>query len=171
VTETAEPADTAATDASTETPAERILPVEPPRAGDLTVGWRIVVAALWIGVTVSFAAVWSASAQLGLATWWLGPRSDPQPQVVRLLPFVVPVLMTIATFNNVRRLAILGIGASLATAGFGIGDLGRVDELAVLELLVAAVALVVSCASLTGTYRRAPGRAAEPDGRPPGRRR
>lgn len=151
MTETAEPADAA----GAATPV-RVLPVEPPRAGDLTVGWRIVVAALWIGVTVAFAAVWSVSSQLGLSTWWLGPRSDPRPQLMRLLPFVVPVLMTLATFNNVRRLALLGVAASLVTAAVGLADLGRVIELALLELLVAAIALVVSVASLTGTYRRAP---------------
>lgn len=132
-----------------------VLLIEPPRVGELTTGWRIITACLWIAVTVAFSAVWSVSAQLGLSTWWLGPRADPQPQAIRLLPFVVPVLMTIATFNNLRWIARLGIGASLATAVFGLGDLGRVTSIALLELVIAALALAVSVASLTGTYRRA----------------
>jgi hypothetical protein len=161
-----------------ETPAATtaVLLVEPPRVGELTTGWRIITACLWIAVTVAFAAVWSVSAQLGLSTWWLGPRAQPQPQAIRLLPFVAPVLMTIATFNNLRWLPRLGIAASLVTAAFGIGDLGRVSSIATVELLIAGLALLVSVASITGTYRRAPAADADvepaatapPDGPPPG---
>ena len=124
-------------------------------AGQLTNGWRIVTACAWIGVIVSFAAVWNTSVQLGLSTWWLGPRGDPQPQVVRLSPFIVPVLMLMATLNNVRWLGRIGIGAAAVTAVFGLGDLGRVDRLAALELLIAVLAAVVSIVSLAGTYRPA----------------
>lgn len=145
-----------------------VLLVEPPRVGQLTTGWRIVTACLWIAVTVAFAAVWSVSSQLGLSTWWLGPRAQPQPQAIRLLPFVAPVLMTVGAFNNTRWLARFGIGASLVTAVFGLGDLGRVTPIALLELLIAGLALAVSVASMTGTYRRAadadPAQRAEPDG-------
>ena len=115
----------------------------------------IVTACTWIGVIVAFAAVWNTSVQLGLSTWWLGARSQPQPQLVRLSPFVVPALMCIATFNNVRWLAYLGLTAAAATAVFGIGDLGRVAEIAVLELTIAGLAATVSIASLSGTYRAA----------------
>ena len=134
---------------------EQVRLVKPPRAGELTTGWRIVTASLWISVIVAFAAVWSTSVQLGLSTWWLGPRADPRSPVIRLLPFVIPLLMTVAAFNNVRRLAWFGMGASLVTAVFGVVDLGRVPRLAVVELLIAALAFAVSAASLTGTYRPA----------------
>lgn len=132
---------------------EQVRLVEPPRAGELATGWRIVTACLWISVIVAFAAVWSTSVQLGLSTWWLGPRAEPTSPIVRFSPFVVPLLMTIAAFNNVRRLAWWGMGASLVTAVFGIVDLGRVPRLAVVELIIAGLAFVVSAASLTGTYR------------------
>ncbi|MAT04113.1 MAG: hypothetical protein CL424_03600 [Acidimicrobiaceae bacterium] len=137
--------------------AEHTRLLDPPRAGELSTGWRVVTACLWISVIVAFAAVWSSSAQLGLSTWWLGPRADPRSPIIRLSPFVAPLLMTIATFNNMRRLPWFGIGASLVTAAFGIGDLGRVTGLAVLELIIAGLALVVSAASLTGVYRAGPG--------------
>lgn len=134
---------------------EQVRLVEPPRAGELATGWRIVTACLWISVIVAFAAVWSTSVQLGLSTWWLGPRADPQSPIIRLSPFVAPLLMTIAAFTNVRRLAWYGMGAALVTAVFGLVDLGRVPRIAVVELIIAGLAFVVSAASLTGTYRPA----------------
>jgi len=126
----------------------------PPRAGQLTTGWRIATACLWILVITGFAAVWNTSVQLGLSTWWLGPRADPRSPIIRLSPFIAPVLVMLAAFNNRRWLAWAGVGASIVTALFGVGDLGRVTRLAALELGIAALALVVSLASLTGTYRR-----------------
>ena len=132
---------------------EQVQFVDPPRAGQLATGWRIVTACLWVAVIVAFAAVWGTSAQLGLSTWWLGPRADPQNPIIRLLPFVAPLIVTIAAFNNVRRLAWIGIGASIVTAMIAVFDIGRVAQLAALELLVAGLALAVSIASVTGTYR------------------
>jgi hypothetical protein len=132
-------------------PAEFVEP--PPRAGELTNGWRIVTACTWIAVIVAFAAVWNTSVQLGLSTWWLGARAEPRPLFVRLLPFVAPTLMALATFNNARWLAWWGMGAAAVTAAIGLGDLGRVWELAVLELVIAGLALLVAVASLTGTFR------------------
>lgn len=126
-----------------------------PRAGELTMGWRITTAIAWIGVVLGFAAVWNTSVQLGLSTWWLGPRAQPTSPLLRLAPFVAPIFMVVGTLNNVRWLGRLGVGAALVTAVFGIGDLGRIERLAVVELLIAGLALVVSIASSTGTYRRA----------------
>jgi hypothetical protein len=114
------------------------------------------VACTWIAVIVAFAAVWNTSVQLGLSTWWLGARAEPQSPIVRLSPFLAPLLMAIAAFANVRRLALLGIAAAAITAMFGIGDLRRVPGLATVELLIAGLAMAVSLASLTGTYRSAP---------------
>ena len=150
--------DPQATDATTLPPrpgavTDRVRLVEPPRAGELAIGWRIVTATLWISVIVAFAAVWSTSVQLGLSTWWLGPRADPRSPIIRLAPFVAPLLVSVAAFNNVRRLPWYGMGAALVTAVFGIVDLGRVPRLAIVELIIAGVAFAVSAASLTGTYR------------------
>ena len=125
----------------------------PPRAGELSVGWRALTAATWIGVIVGFAAVWNASVQLGLSTWWLGPRADPQPRYVQFLPFVAPVLMLLATINQMRWLPWLGLGASAIMGAIGVADLGRVTSLAVVEIAIAAAAAGMSIASFTGTYR------------------
>ena len=130
----------------------------PPRPGDLSLGWRAVTAGAWIGVVVGLAAVWNTSVQLGLSTWWLGPRSDPQPLVVKFAPFVPPVLMLLATVNQVRWSAWYGLAAAAVVGGVAAGDVGRVTSLAVVELAIAGAAALVSIASFTGTYRRA-----EPD--------
>jgi hypothetical protein len=114
-----------------------------------------VTAGIWIGVIVALAAVWNASVQLGLSTWWLGPRADPQPRVVQFAPFIAPALMLLATINHVRWLAWFGLGAAAVVAGVGIGDLDRVTGLAIVELAIAAAAALASLASLTGTYRSA----------------
>lgn len=125
----------------------------PPRAGELTLPWRIGTALTWIGVVLAMAAVWNASVQLGLSTWWLGPRGAPQPRAIQLMPFVAPLLMLLGTINNARRLPWFGLLAAAVTAAIGLGDIGRVPSIAATELLIAAAAAVVSVASLTGTYR------------------
>ena len=125
----------------------------PPRAGELTLAWRIGTASAWICVVLALAAVWNASVQLGLSTWWLGPRGDPQPRAIQLAPFVAPVLVVLATINNARWLAWYGLAASGVVAAVGLGDLGRVGSIAATELAIAASAALVSIASLTGTYR------------------
>ena len=125
----------------------------PPRPGELTLSWRVGTAVTWVAVVLAFAAVWNASVQLGLSTWWLGPRGAPRPRVIQLLPFVAPMLMVLGTINNVRWLGWYGLAAAGGLAAIGIGDLGRVASLAATELAIAGAAGAISLASLTGTYR------------------
>lgn len=133
--------------------ARSVVLQPPPRAGELTLPWRIGTALTWVAVVLSFAAVWNVSAQLGLSTWWLGPRGEPQPRVIQLSPFVAPMLMVLATINNVRWLAWFGLAASGILAAVAVGDLGRVGSIAATELAIAGAAALFSVASLTGTYR------------------
>ena len=119
----------------------------------MTLPWRIGTALTWISVVMALAAVWNASVQLGLSTWWLGPRGEPQPRVVQLAPFLAPVLMVFGTINNVRWLGWFGLAASAVLAAVGLGDLGRVGSIAATELAIAGAAAAISLASLTGTYR------------------
>lgn len=149
-----------ASDAGSETtnplpaPEPAVLPhPRPPRPGDLTLGWRSVTAVVWIGVILGLAAVWNASVQLGLSTWWLGARSSPQPRAVQFSPFLAPVLMLLGTINHARWLGWIGLGAAAVVGAYGVGDLGRVTVLAFVELAIAAAAAAASLASLTGTYR------------------
>ncbi|HUF97838.1 MAG TPA: hypothetical protein VMM60_06880 [Ilumatobacter sp.] len=124
-----------------------------PRAGELSTAWRFGSIALWVGVVLAWSAIWNASVQLGLSTWWLGPRGEPTPAVVRLLPFVAPAAMLLAIINNVRWAAYGGVVAAAALAAIAIGDLGRVQNIGRIELAVAITAGVASLASLAGTYR------------------
>ena len=135
-------------------PRAVVLLDPPPRAGELTLPWRIGTALTWIGVVLAFAAVWNASVQLGLSTWWLGPRGAPQPRVIQLAPFVAPMLMVLGTINNVRWLGWYGLGAAGVLAAIGFGDLGRFASIGATELAIAGAAAAISLASLTGTYRR-----------------
>lgn len=132
-----------------------VLLLPTPRAGELSMGWRFAMIAVWVGVVLAWSAVWSASVQLGLSTWWLGPRANPTPAYIRLLPFVAPAIMLLAIINNMRWLAYGGLMAAGALAAIAIGDLGRVQNIGLVELAIAAAAAVASIASLAGTYRTA----------------
>ena len=109
---------------------------------------------MWFLVFVAYCGVWKASRELGLATWWLGPVSDPQPIFVMLLPFVGPAAMVIAALANVRRLPWFGLVASAAAVLIAIPDLDRVRRLGIVELAIAVAAALVSIAGFSGTYRR-----------------
>ncbi len=135
---------------------EVVYAAHTPRAGELCPAWRMITVMTWIAVVLAFAAVWNSSVQLGLSTWWLGPRGQPRARVVQLSPFVAPVLMVLGTINHIRWSGWWGLAASAVLAGYGIADLGRVSSIAAVELLIAGLAAAVSIASLTGTYRTDP---------------
>jgi len=128
-------------------------PWHQPRPGQLTTAWRVIVVSTWVGVFVAYMAVWKASDELGIATWWLGPRSGPQPLVVRLIPFVVAATFGILASYNVRRMPVIGLVGSAILVGIAVPDLSRSTGLALLEFAIAGAALLVSAASFTGTYR------------------
>jgi hypothetical protein len=131
--------------------------VRTPRPGELTPGWRLVTSVAWIAVAVAIGSVWKTSDQLGLSTWWLGPRGDPQTRAVQLMPFVLALLMVIGAINNARRLPLFGIAASAIIVAIGIGDLGRVARLGWIEIGIGIAAAAVSLGSITGMLRPAPG--------------
>lgn len=126
-----------------------------PRAGELAPTWRLVTAVSWIAVAVAIGSVWKTSDQLGLSTWWIGPRGQPNPVVVQLLPFAPPLVMIVGAIAQWRRLALSGVVAALAVIAIGLGDVGRVERLGIVEVVIGAAALAVSIASFTGTYREA----------------
>jgi hypothetical protein len=127
------------------------------RAGELTAGWSVVFGLTWLAVGVAVAAVWNVSRQLGLSTWWLGPRSQPRPVFVMMLPFVAPALLTAGAFSRVRYLPWFGLAGAGVTAAVAVGDLGRVRGIGLVELVIAAAAGAVSVAATTGMYRSVEG--------------
>lgn len=113
-----------------------------------------MVVATWVGVFVAYLAVWKASEEIGIATWWLGARSDPQPTLIRLVPFVVAATFAILASYNVAHMALIGLVGAGALAAIAVPDLSRSTGLAVVEFAIAGAALLVSAASFTGTYRQ-----------------
>ncbi len=114
-----------------------------------------MVVTTWVGVFVAYLAVWKASEELGIATWWLGPRSNPQPLIIRLVPFLVAALFGILASYNVPRMPTIGLIGSAALAAIAIPDLSRSGGLALIEFAIAGAVLLVSAASFTGMYRTA----------------
>jgi hypothetical protein len=114
--------------------------------------------ATWAGAFLAYMAVWKTSEEIGIGTWWLGPRSDPQPVLVRLIPFFVTAVFGILASYNVPRVPWISLGGSVVLALIAVPDLSRSVGLATIEFAIAGAVAVVSLASLTGTSR-----AAKPD--------
>ena len=125
------------------------------RPGELTTPWRTALVATWVGAFLAYMAVWKASEEIGIGTWWLGPRSDPQPVLVRLIPFSVIAVVGILAAYNVRRMPWISLGGSVVLALIAVPDLSRSVGLATIEFAIAGAVAVVSIASSTGTYRAA----------------
>ena len=142
-------------------PEQEVRPARTPRAGELTARWRLVTALTWLLVVIGLACVWKTSDQLGLATWWLGPRGEPRSIVVQLLPFVPAVLMVLAAINHVRYLPWFGLVASGLIVLTGAFDVVRFTGLGLLEIAIGVAAAVVSLVSLAGMYRKDPSASGE----------
>lgn len=123
----------------------------------------------WVGVILGLAAVWKSSWTLGFSTWWLGPESSPRFFGLLILPFVLPLAVVLLALANVRYAALVGIVAALVTGAIGLGDIGRQDKFAVIELALAGAGLLISVASLAGMAgrRREPAPLPPPDGLAP----
>lgn len=125
------------------------------RPGALTSGWRLLTALVWVAMILAWAGVWNASVQLGLSTWWLGPRADPTPLVIRMVPFAVAVLLVLGAINATRYLPWAGLVGAAVFAGYAVVDIDRVPRIGWLELAIAAAAALATLASFSGMYRRA----------------
>ena len=121
--------------------------------GELTPRWRLAQAVTWIGVAVAIGSIWKTTDQLGMSTWWLGPRGEPRPAVVQVLPFVPALVMILLAINHVRHLAWWSLGASALVVAVGVVDLGYKPAIGMLEIAVGAAATLVSLASFAGSYR------------------
>jgi len=109
----------------------------------------------WVGAFLAYLAVWKASEEIGIATWWLGPNSHPEPMYIRLLPFAVVAVFGILASYNVRRLPWISLAGSGVLALIAIPDLSRSAGLAAIEFAIAAAVALVSLGSFTGMYRAA----------------
>lgn len=108
----------------------------------------------WVGGILGYSTIWAVSRQVGLPTWWLGPRSTPSPVPVMLLPFVLPVIVLIGIAANLQRIARYGVFAALATLGVAAGDASNQPGLAVAQLAISLGLLSASLAALIGDGAR-----------------
>jgi len=127
-----------------------------PRPGELTPAWRVLMALTWLAVGLAMGAVWSTSDQLGLATWWLGPRGEPNPQYIQVAVFLPALAMVLISVNRVRYASWFGVAAAAVMIAIGVADLSHVAALGMIEIAIGVAAGLVSLASLTGMYRRQP---------------
>ncbi len=109
----------------------------------------------WVGAFLAYMGVWKASEEIGIATWWLGPRSNPQPIWVRLVPFAIIAVVGILASYNVRRLPWISLGGSIALAVIAAGDISRSGGLATIEFAIAGSVALVSLGSFSGVCRAA----------------
>jgi hypothetical protein len=140
-------------------PAPQVAPAAPSpvvatgRPGTLSTPWRLVLVICWTAVILAQAAVWKTSEELGIGTWWLGTRSEPTNQIVRLLPFAIAAAAGVAAAYNLRRAWWASLAAALALVAFSLPDFSRSTGLALVELVIGLAALVVTAAAWTGRYR------------------
>ena len=116
----------------------------------------MMVGAAWVAAFFAFASVWKASEEIGIGTWWLGPRSQKQPTFIRIVPFALCILVIVVAMYNVRRLSLVSTLASLGVAAIAAGDISRSGGLAAVEFAIALAVLLVSMASLTGNRHGTP---------------
>lgn len=134
----------------------RVGAAGPVRNGDVTFSWRVVLGLAWVLAFFAYAAVWQASVQIGIGTWWLGPRAQPTDVYVRLIPFVLPLLISLLLVYDVPRPVWFSTAAALASALIAVPDFGRTASLGTVELVIAALLLLVSVAATTGRVRSRP---------------
>lgn len=123
--------------------------------------WRVILVLAWAGAFLAYMAVWKASEEMGIATWWLGPRSNPQPVVIRLIPFVVTATFGAIASFGFRHVSVLSMGGAVILGVIAVPDFSRSVGLALTEVVIAVAVGLVAVASLTGRFR-APRPAAGP---------
>jgi hypothetical protein len=94
--------------------------------------------------------------EIGIRTWWIGPRSEPRPIVVQIIPFVLAIVVALAATYNLRRLPWIAVAGSLGVGLIALFDVSRSGGLALVEAAIGLGALLVALASFTGRYRAGP---------------
>jgi hypothetical protein len=113
-------------------------------------GWRVVLMLGWVGGILGYSTIWAVSRQIGLPTWWLGPRSAPSPVYIVSLPFILPVLVLIGLAANLKRIAIFSLLAAVMTLGIAAGDMSSQLGLALAQVAISVGLLCTSLAAVIG---------------------
>ena len=119
-----------------------------PRPGELTLGWRWVLVLGWISVVVGLIAVADASRVIHKPPFW----TDPGYLVA--VPFLLPVLTSVAAFTNDRRMHLLA-GASVAVlCACAVVDRSSSPGIAAALGVLALIGLLTSVSSIAGRMPR-----------------
>lgn len=127
-----------------------------PRPGDLATPWRVMLGVAWIAAFFAYAGVWQASVQIGISTWWLGPRAQPTNVAVRLIPFYLSLVVGLLVVYNIRWIVRWSAVGVASTALIAVPDFSRSIGLGIAEAVIAGLLGVITLASLSGRYRTAP---------------
>jgi hypothetical protein len=109
----------------------------------------------WISAFFAYAGVWQASVQIGIGTWWVGPRAQPTHIAVKLIPFYVSLIVALLIVYNVKWIVRWSAAGVAAAALISIPDFSRSTGLGVAEAIIATLLGVITLASLSGRYRAA----------------
>ncbi|MGA0131193.1 MAG: hypothetical protein ACO3KE_01235 [Ilumatobacteraceae bacterium] len=110
--------------------------------------WRTLASVSWIGILLCQVAVAISSRNIGKSAWWLGPESNPQFPLVWALPFAITIAGLVATQRPRRYTKFIYLGCVLALVGVALGDVSNAPGVALLEFVLAGIALLVSLVSL-----------------------
>ncbi len=113
----------------------------------------MMVGAGWVAAFFAYAGVWNASVQIGISTWWIGPRAQPTNIAIKLIPFLLAVFVTLLVLYNVQRLVAWNAAAVALSALISIPDFSRSVGLGVAEATIAGLLALIAAASLSGRYR------------------
>jgi hypothetical protein len=104
----------------------------------------------WVGGILGYSTIWAVSRQIGLPTWWLGPRSAPTPFPVVSLPFLLPAFVLIGLALNLKKIAVFSLIAALLTLGIAAGDANSQPGLAWAQVAISVGLVSTSLAALIG---------------------
>lgn len=134
-------------------PKDASRPTVQHRPGQVTAGWQVMLGAGWTAAFFAFAAVWKTSQDIGIGTWWLGARAQPQPVVIKIIPFALAIVIGLAAIYNLRRVALISLAGSFGVALIAVFDTSRSGGLAAIEFAIAASVALISVGAFTGTHR------------------
>ena len=112
--------------------------------------WVAIVIVSWLLVSAALAAAAVTGRNIGKPTWWLDTVSDPALPVLWVVPFLAPIVVIVCAIAAGRWAPFAGMGASLYLGAVALLDLESSPAVALIQVVVASAALLVSFASLAG---------------------
>ncbi len=110
--------------------------------------WRTLATVSWVGVLFCQVAVAVTSRNIGKSAWWLGPESNPRFPLVWVIPFVIIIVALAATQRPKKFTIAIHLLCVFLLAAVATGDVASSPGVAVLQYVVAGIALLVSLVSL-----------------------